>query len=142
MENSMFSKPLITLTASLIFATSALASARLIVVPDARFAQPDGKKHAVKAGIVAGDGSIVSGTGYSVSHDGTGEYTIDIPAGTFPGCPAIMVIGAGVNAHAPIADVYNYITCGSGEVKAQIRMYSNSGSGLQDNAFHFVMNET
>jgi hypothetical protein len=137
----MSSKPLIALTASLIFATSALASARFVQF-DGRFAQPDSKKHAVKAGIVAGDGSIVSGTGYSVSHDGTGEYTVDIPSGTFPGCPAINVTGAGINGHAPIADVYNYITCGSGEVKAQIRIYSNNGSGLQDNSFHFVMNET
>jgi hypothetical protein len=133
----MSSKPLIALTASIIFATSAFASARVII------AQPDGKKNAVKAGIVAGDGSIVSGTNYSVSHDGTGEYTITVPSGTFPGCPAILVTGAGVNGHAPVANVYNYITCGGGgQVKAQIRIYANNGSGLEDNSFHFVMNET
>jgi type 1 fimbria pilin len=130
------SKSLASLTAALVFALTAFASAR-IVLPD------DGKKPTFRAGIVTSSGSIVAGTGYSVSHDGTGEYTVDFPAGTFRSCPAITATPAGINAHLPIANVYNYITCGgAGEVKVQIRLYARNDGSLQDNAFHFVMDET
>ncbi len=132
----MRNNPILALTAFLLVASSAVASA---FQPQQPF-QPDGhKKSAIKAGIVNTDGSIVSGTGYSVSHDGTGEYTIDIPAGQFKTCPANMVTPGGVNGHAPIADVYDYISCGNGhDVKFQVRIYSRTDGKLQDNAFGFV----
>ena len=143
----MFNKPLIMLTASLVIATSGLASARLItparlMQPVQTFAQPNHKKSAVKAGIVGSDGSIIAGSDFSVSHDGTGEYTLDVPAGYFKNCPTVMVTPAGINGHAPIPDDYDYNTCGNnGEVKIQIRIYSRTDGSLQDNSFHFVMNE-
>jgi hypothetical protein len=129
-EVPMFLKSIAVLAASLALASSALASASV---------EP-GKGS--KAGIVAADGSIVLGTGFSVSHDGTGEYTIDVP--TFPDCPAILVTPAGVNGHAPIVNDYNYITCntGGGEVKIQIRIYSRTDGSRQDNSFHFLMAKT
>ncbi|MGA2759550.1 MAG: hypothetical protein ABSF08_04400, partial [Candidatus Cybelea sp.] len=104
----MLSKPLFALTASLVMATPGLASARLItpparvMQPGQAFVQPNHKKAAVKAGIVGSDGSIIAGSNFSVSHDGTGEYTLDVPAGYFKNCPAVMVTPAGVNGHAPI----------------------------------------
>ena len=102
----MLSKPLIALTASLVIVTPGLASARLVAAP-ARVmqpaqnsVQPNHKKPAVKAGIVGSDGTIIAGSNFSVSHDGTGEYTLDVPAGYFKNCPVVMVTPAGVNGHA------------------------------------------
>jgi len=101
------------------------------------------KGPAIKAGIVTGSGTIAAGTGFSVSHDGTGEYTLDVPAGFFKNCPAIVVTPAGVNGHAPIPDDYDYSKCGNnGEVKMQVRIYSRTDGSLQDNSFHFAMLDT
>ena len=102
---------------------------------------PPGGHSKHKGGIVSADGSIVLGTGYSVSHDGTGEYTVDVPGGFFTGCPVILVTPAGQNGQTPIADDFNYITCGagSGEVKMQIRIRGRQDGALQDNAFHFLI---
>jgi hypothetical protein len=127
--------------ASLVLASSAFASA---LYPG----QPSGFHHLVKpgskakskGGTVAADGSIGLGTGYSVSHDGTGEYTIDVPAGYFKECPLILATPAGFTSEFPIINDYNYITCGgSGEVKMQIRIWGRKTGALQDNAFHFLM---
>ncbi|HEX3457891.1 MAG TPA: hypothetical protein VHR97_08055 [Candidatus Baltobacteraceae bacterium] len=94
---------------------------------------------AAKAGAV-GAGGQVAGSGYSISHDGTGAYTIEVPAGFFHNCPAVMVTPAGGNGDVPIANDYNYISCGNhGDVKIQIRIVGRSTGNLQDNAFHFVM---
>ena len=142
-ERYVFNKPLINLTAALIVATTAFASARVFTYPDQTAFQPDHKKSATKAGIVSWDGSIVAGTGYAVSHDGAGEYTLDVPAGKFKTCPVILVTPSGVHGHAPIANDYNYITCGSGsEVKIQVRFYARNDGALQDNSFHFFMTAT
>jgi len=120
----------------LVIASSALASA---FEPQTRF-EPNHKKSAIKAGIVASDGSVAGGTGFSVSHDGTGEYTLQVPAGYFKDCPVVMVTPSGVNGHAPIPDDYNYMACGNnGQVKIQIRIYSRTDGALQDNSFHFAM---
>jgi hypothetical protein len=120
-------KSIAVLAASLALASSALASASV---------EP-GKGS--KGGTVAADGSIGLGKGYSVSHDGTGEYTIDVPF--FPTCPVVMVTPAGINGHLAIANDYNYITCNlaGGEVKIQIRLYARPDGSLEDNAFHFLM---
>ena len=144
----MLSKSLVALTASVILGSTTIALARPVppprIVQPAQTFQPDHKrKTAIKAGIVSSAGSIVSGTGYSVSHDGTGEYTLDVPAGFFANCPVINVLPAGLNGHLAIPDVYNYITCGNnGEVKMQVRFYERASGALQDNAFHFAMIDT
>jgi hypothetical protein len=121
---------------AVVVASLALASSALASPPDS----VPGKGS--KGGIVAADGSIVLGTGFSVSHDGTGEYTIDVPF--FPDCPVVLVTPAGTNGHAPIVNDYNYITCNTagGEAKIQIRIYSRTDGSLQDNAFHFLMAKT
>jgi hypothetical protein len=145
----VLSKSLIALTASAILGSTAMGLARPVAPPRVfgpaqTFVQPDHKKKtAIKAGIVNSSGSIVSGTGYAVSHDGTGEYTLSVPAGFFDNCPAIVVTTSGLNGHLAIPNVYDYITCGNnGAVKAQIRLYERSGGSLQDNAFHFAMIDT
>lgn len=144
----MLSKSLIVLTASAVLGSTALALARpappaRFFAPAQTFVQPNHTKTAMKAGIVNSAGSIVAGTGYSVSHDGTGEYTLQVPAGYFKGCPAFIVTPAGINGHVVIPDDWDYITCGNnGEVKMQIRLYERTSGALQDNAFHFIMLDT
>ena len=132
------------LLSSMVFALASPALASTLYPghqPALQDSSPGGKnKH--KGGIVGADGSIITGTGYSVSHDGTGEYTIDVPGGFFTtGCPVIMVTPAGANGETPIADDFDYITCGagSGEVKMQIRIHGRKTGVLQDNAFHFLI---
>ena len=136
----MFRISILAVAASLIMASSAFASA---LYPGQTLGShhpvSPGKKAKSKGGIINSDGSIIEGTGYSVSHDGTGEYTIDVPADYFKDCPVILTAAAGVNGHAPIVNDYNYITCGSGEVKMQIRIWSRTDGALQDNSFHFLM---
>ena len=146
----MFSKSLISLTAALVVATSAFASATTVVPLNGSFAQsngdfaaPDVKNPEIRAGIVHADGTISQGRRFAVSHDGTGEYTLNVPARQFKNCPTIIVTPWGVNGHAPIANSFDYITCGNfGEVKIQIRIYSRTDGAGQDNGFMFVMNDT
>ena len=138
---------IVAVTASLLMASSAFASS---LYPSHALGfqnSPPPGHHKVKSkgGVVGADGSIILGTWFSVSHDATGEYTLDIPGSVFGTsiCPVILITPAGVNGHAPIADDFNYITCkaGDGEVKMQIRIYSRTDGALQDNAFHFLMIE-
>lgn len=92
------------------------------------------------AGIVNADGTINTGTGFSVSHDGLGQYTLDVPAGHFKRCPAILLTAWGYTSEFPILEDYDYVTCGNlGEVKMQIRVWGRKDGAAQDNAFHFVM---
>jgi hypothetical protein len=92
------------------------------------------------AGIVNADGTINTGTGFSVSHDGVGQYTLDVPAGKFKKCPAILLTAWGYTSEFPIIEDYDYITCGNlAEVKMQIRVWGRKDGAAQDNAFHFVM---
>ncbi len=130
---------ILALATSMVMASSAFASALYPDQTGLHHSVSPGKKAKSKGGIVASDGSIVAGTGYSVSHDGTGEFTLDVPAGYFTDCPVILVTPAGVDGHAPIVNDYNYITCGNGEVKMQIRIWSRTDGTLQDNSFHFLM---
>jgi type 1 fimbria pilin len=131
---------IVAMAASLAMASPAFASA-LYPSQALQNPVPPGARSKHKGGIVSATGSIVGGTGYSVSHDGTGEYTIDVPAGFFgTTCPVILVTPAGQNGQTPIPDDFNYITCGgAGEVKMQIRIRGRQDGTLQDNAFHFLM---
>jgi len=131
---------IVAIAASLAMASPVFASA-LYPSHALQASVPPGGHSKHKGGIVAADGSIVTGSGFSVSHNGTGEYTLDVPGGFFTGCPVILVTPAGIASHAPIPDDFNYITCGagSGEVKMQIRIYSRTDGSLEDNAFHFLM---
>jgi hypothetical protein len=52
----------------------------------------DSKSFARLGGVVNGDGSIVQGTGFTVSKLGDGEYQVSFPSGTLSnaGCPPIV----------------------------------------------------
>jgi len=133
---------MIAVIASLLMASSGFASS---LYPNHALQKPvpPGKNNKHKGGIVASDGSIVTGTGFSVSHDGTGKYTIDVPPGFFTStCPVILVTPAGYTSEFPIVNDYDYITCGgSGEVKMQVRFWGRKDGAAQDNAFHFFISE-
>jgi hypothetical protein len=126
------------LAALLVLGTSGMASANVILQPMSHVS-PLAKKSLSVGGIVTAAGQIVSGSGFTISHDGTGKYTIDIPSGFNKGCPVIMVTPAGANGDVPIANDFNYETCGSGPVKIQILIYGRSSGGLMDNSFNFLV---
>jgi hypothetical protein len=101
---------------------------------------PPGKLGKPIAGIVNADGSINTGSGFSVSHDGTGKYTLDVPAGYFKRCPAILATPWGYTSEFPIVDDYDYIICGNlQEVRMQIRVWGRKTGAAQDNSFQFLM---
>ncbi|HEV3091873.1 MAG TPA: hypothetical protein VGX91_10600 [Candidatus Cybelea sp.] len=140
----MLTKPVLALAAGFIIATAGMASARIVTnYPTQMGFQPNGKKAPTAlAGVVSSSGTIAAGSGFSVSHDGTGEYTITVPAGEFKNCPSILATPAGYSGTPPVANDYDYIQCGSnGTVKMQIRILTTSGS-LVDTPFHFLMTNT
>jgi hypothetical protein len=131
---------IVAIAASLVMATSAFAST--LYPSGVQDSATPGKHGKPKGGIVGADGSIVAGTGYSVSHDNTGQYTLDVPAGYFKDCPVVLATPAGYTSEFPIINDYDYITCGDlGEVKIQIRVWGRKTGAAQDNAFHFLMSE-
>jgi hypothetical protein len=109
---------------------AALLSSLTLAVPLTAVAKTVG-------GIIAQDGSIVIGTGYSVSHDGTGEYTVTYPSGTFTHTPALTCNPSGIDSHLPICNIYSY-TANNGGIKVQFRIYARPDGSLEDNSFHFL----
>jgi hypothetical protein len=99
-------------------------------------AQPDAKAK-TKGGIVNTNGSIGYGSGFSVSHLGTGSYQIVFPNGTFKTCPVIALTGAGGNGDVPVMNLSNY-GCSNGGLTIVVGIVSRTNGSLQDNAFHFV----
>jgi hypothetical protein len=132
---------LVAATALLVIASTGFAPAQVFNRPPVM--HPDGGGSGKKpslAGIVNQSGQVVNGSGFSVSHDGTGKYTISIPSG-FKTCPVILVTPAGANGDEPIANDFNYITCGSGSVKMQVEIYGRQSGALMDNSFNFLVIE-
>jgi hypothetical protein len=131
-----------TLTAAIaalcILGSTGLASAQVVRPVMMHPAGSSAKKKPSQGGTVNLSGQIVNGTGFTVTHDGTGKYTLDIPSG-FKGCPVVMVTPAGANGDIPIVNDYNYITCGNGEVKIQIAIFGRSSGNYLDNSFNFLV---
>jgi hypothetical protein len=133
---------LIAATALLVIASTGLAPAQVFTHPAAGM-NPAGSGAAKKVslgGVVTATGQIVGGSGFTVSHDGTGKYTISVPSG-FKTCPVILVTPAGDNGDEPIANDFNYTTCGNGAVKMQVQIYGRMSGALMDNSFHFLVIE-
>ena len=91
----MRNKLIAALTALSILGSSGLASAQ-VMRPMMHPLAGAAKKKPSLGGVIGLSGQIVDGTGFTVSHDGTGKYTIDIPSG-FKTCPVILVTPAGGN---------------------------------------------
>jgi len=124
-------KRIITLAAGLAFALCGPASA----ATNWNAAKPDANTKA-HAGIINTNGSVIAGTGFTVTHNATGMYTIVFPNNTFKACPAVNVTPAGGNGGIPIANVYGY-GCSNGGATIVITINSIETSASQDNAFHF-----
>jgi hypothetical protein len=91
----------------------------------------------LRAGIVAGNGSIVYGSGFQVSHPQTGEYDITFSGGDFKKCPVISITPAGTGSVAPVANLFGY-SCSSSGVAITILMIGSTNGAAEDNAFHFI----
>ena len=67
----------------------------------------DSKDFARLGGLVNGDGSILQGSGFTVSHPDEGEYQISFPSGTLSNanCPpmATAMVFAGIVRHPQIS---------------------------------------
>ena len=60
------------------------------------------------SGIVQADGTILSGSMFTVAHTGTGQYTVSYDAAVFGRIPAMTVTAFGLNAgKIAIANVYS-----------------------------------
>lgn len=60
------------------------------------------------SGIVQSDGTILSGSFFTVGHPGTGQYTVTYSSTTFGGTPAMTVTPYGVNHNKiAVATVYS-----------------------------------
>jgi hypothetical protein len=123
-----------------VLGSSGLASAQVIRPVMLHAAASSAKNKPSQGGTVNLSGQIVDGTGFTVSHDGTGKYTLDIPSG-YKGCPVVMVTPVGTNGDIPIVNDFDYITCGNGEVKIQIAIFGRSSGTYLDNSFNFLVIE-
>ena len=130
MTNVLFKKTLLSMMALGAFAAFSLpASAKVI---------PDASKTATYAGYVNTNGSIAAGTGFSVTHTGTGTYTVTYPSAKFPGgYPAMTLSGWGINGSNPIVNLI-FTSCGSGSCVFDIVTTSSAGVA-QDNGFVFTI---
>ena len=98
--------------------------------------RPDSAKTATYAGYVNPNGTVAAGSGFAVSHTGTGTYSVSYPSTKFPGgYPAMTVTGWGINGAMPIVNL-SYTSCGSGSCVFDIVITSNTGAA-QDNGFVF-----
>jgi hypothetical protein len=99
-----------------------------------RFGAPAASSVSV-AGLVAGDGTITNGRGFSVQHLNTGHYLIEFNHGVFPsGCAAMAIEGY---EHAVSSEVFMYPTdCRHTEWHVGIR--NPRTHELMDDNFQFV----
>ena len=115
-----------------------IVEASLGVVPNAdQLDGKDSKDFARLGGVVNGDGSIVQGTGFTVTHPNDGEYQVSFPNGTLGvNCPPIVTAMpfAGIVRHPQLSGR----TCsGLGSGNFTIKMLDNDGVA-HDTPFLFI----
>lgn len=86
-------------------------------------------------GVINADGTIGSGSGFSVTHPATGVYTVLWPANSFDSHVYFACTPASGLA---LCDIWSVVGNGGGSVSVQFRLYSRSPGSAQDNAFVFV----
>jgi len=99
-----------------------------------RFGAPGATSVSV-AGLVANDGTIINGKGFSVQHLNTGHYLIEFDPGVFhSGCAAMAIEGY---EHAVASEVFMYPTdCRHTEWHVGIR--NPRTHELMDDNFQFI----
>lgn len=130
---------LVVLAGCLVLAATASASAGSIYrQPFGAPATPGAKAASgIRAGIVAGNGSVVYGSGFQVSHPQTGEYDISFDASDFKKCPVISITPAGSGSAPPVANLFGY-ACNASGVQITVLMIGSTNGSAEDNAFHFI----
>jgi hypothetical protein len=81
--------------------------------------------------------AVAKTVGGIIAQDGTGEYTVTYPSGTFTHTPALTCNPSGIDSHLPICNIYSY-TANNGGIKVQFRIYARPDGSLEDNSFHFL----
>ena len=97
----------------------------------------DSKGFARLAGVVNGDGSVVQGTGFTVTHPSDGEYQVSFPNGTLGSiCPPVVTatVFAGIVRHPQLA---GRACSGLGSGNFTIKMLDNDGVA-HDTPFLFI----
>jgi hypothetical protein len=90
------------------------------------------------SGVVDQNGKVVAGKGFTAARNGTGDYTLSFPAGSFPTHgPALTCSGAGANGGVPICVIYGLNWQIAGTTTVNVRIWNQTGAA-QDNAFHFT----
>jgi hypothetical protein len=92
------------------------------------------------AGAVGSNGSVTYGTGFTVSHTGTGTYVVTYPASIgFQSLPVVTVTPWGVQ-HFPVAATISSLGGNNGGFQFTVQLNTINGkSKLQDNSFLFTL---
>lgn len=91
------------------------------------------------AGIVEGDGDVITGTGFTVQRTDTGSYRLAFPAGTWKSIPAITVTPLGINNAVVVPVVVSSNTGSNGSSDVDIVLSSSAGAlTLHDNFWSFI----
>ena len=92
------------------------------------------------SGIVQADGTILSGSFFTVAHTSPGQYTVTYDSATFGRIPAMSVTAFGINGDKiAIATVYRE-TRANHKVTFSIRISQTAGSFTPlDSGFQFVI---
>jgi hypothetical protein len=94
------------------------------------------------AGEMNTDGSIIEGSGFSVTHNSTGDYTVSFPPGTWSGCTSpvatvtpLTIFGGGARTARIIGA--GCVSDGSGSFRVFIETVGSSPA-LTDSMFDFI----
>jgi hypothetical protein len=91
------------------------------------------------AGIVDSDGSILAGSGFTVSNPSTGHYTITFPAGTWSTLPVVTVTPFGVHGGFVVPDVASGALYPDGSATVNIVLTDTVPTESdQNNGFQFI----
>lgn len=113
-----------------VFAASLAASA----LPAAASGLPN-----YSAGLIATNGAINAGTGFTCQHTATGTYVITFPANTFTSFPIMTVTPFGVNGHVATAIVSSESGSNGGAQFTIMLTDKVNKEKLVDNAFEFTL---
>jgi hypothetical protein len=95
------------------------------------------------AGRVAANGTVASGSGFTSSHLGTGQYRISFPAGTWPSldCPALVALPFDASARS-ITQFNNF--CGlDGSATVDVAIWTvGTTPVVDDDPFSFIAAQT
>lgn len=85
-------------------------------------------------GVVNADGTIAEGDGFSITKNGTGDYTINF-APAFNDVPSVTMLARQMAGGAPLFMLRDVPVTASA---AEVLTYNWSGGALLDALFHFV----